>query len=191
MINETIITSITPDAKTHFAPMGLHWDGSGELTVGTNIMLAPFRPSTSLDNFIRDSVAVVNFSDDVGIIADCILGKQDFPTLAAAKIRGRRLENCLAHAEIEFFRIEEDATRPQCHGKIIHLVTHKNFAGFNRAQHAVIEAAILYSRRHLLPRTEIAANFERLAILVAKTASEREHTAWQKLVDAWDTWQKN
>ena len=109
MINEIIVTSLDAAGAPHFAPMGVHWEGddrahSGLDRIGTKIILAPFRPSTSLDNFTRDRVAVLNFCDDVRLFAACILGGRDFPTLPTTHIKGIRLADCLAHAEIEIER---------------------------------------------------------------------------------------
>jgi hypothetical protein len=57
----------------------------------------------------------------------------------------------------------------------------RDFFGFNRAKHAVVEAAILATRVHLLPRDEIVAELARLAPLVQKTGGEQEEQAFQFL----------
>ena len=51
--------------------------------------------------------------------------------------------------------------------------SHAPFQGFNRAQAAVIEGAVLVSRLHLLPRAEVEAELARLEIIVGKTAGGR------------------
>ena len=51
------------------------------------------------------------------------------------------------------------------------------FWGWNRAKHAVLEAAVLATRLHLLPAAEVAAEFARLRVVVDKTAGERERAA--------------
>ena len=53
----------------------------------------------------------------------------------------------------------------------------REFIGFNRARHAVLEAAIYATRLHLLPREFIASEFERLQVIVDKTAGPEEHEA--------------
>ena len=50
----------------------------------------------------------------------------------------------------------------------------REFIGFNRARHAVLEAAILATRTHLLPAEEIRAEYARLQVIVDKTAGPRE-----------------
>ena len=57
----------------------------------------------------------------------------------------------------------------------------RDFFGFNRAMHAVVEAAILATRTALLPREEIAREYEKLAVLVEKTGGPREREAFALL----------
>ena len=57
----------------------------------------------------------------------------------------------------------------------------RDFFGFNRAKHAVVEAAILATRTAFLPLDEILAEFERLAVLVEKTGGPAEHAAFDLL----------
>ena len=51
----------------------------------------------------------------------------------------------------------------------------RDFFGFNRAKHAVVEAAILATRLHLLPLAEVAAEFTKLRVIVGKTGGPDEH----------------
>ncbi|MGE0378382.1 MAG: DUF447 domain-containing protein, partial [Planctomycetaceae bacterium] len=67
--------------------------------------------------------------------------------------------------------------------RVAHVGRHREFFGFNRAKHAVLEGAILATRVHLLPRDEILAEFARLASPVEKTAGPREQQAFQLLWD--------
>ena len=54
----------------------------------------------------------------------------------------------------------------------------RDFFGFNRAKHAVIEAAILATRIQWLDAAHIRSEFERLAVLVEKTGGRQEHSAF-------------
>ena len=58
--------------------------------------------------------------------------------------------------------------------------------GFNRAQAAVVEAAILVSRLHMLPEQKIRSELEYLGIAIKKTAGEKERTAWKWLMEKVD-----
>ena len=57
------------------------------------------------------------------------------------------------------------------------------FRGFNRAQAAVVEAAILVSRLHMLPAEKIDREMAYLAIAIDKTAGPAEREAWSWLVE--------
>jgi hypothetical protein len=57
----------------------------------------------------------------------------------------------------------------------------RDFLGFNRAKHAVVEAAILASRTAFLPVREMLLEFPRLAILVDKTGGPSERAAFDLL----------
>ena len=59
----------------------------------------------------------------------------------------------------------------------------REFIGFNRARHAVLEAAIYATRLHLLPRDTIQQEFDRLQIIVDKTAGDIEHEAMTLLTE--------
>ena len=54
----------------------------------------------------------------------------------------------------------------------------RDFFGFNRAKHAVVEAAILATRIHLLAAEEIAAEFRKLGVIVGKTGGDQEKEAF-------------
>ena len=79
--------------------------------------------------------------------------------------------------------VQEDEQRPRFHCRVVHAASHAPFQGFNRAQAAVIEAAILASRLHMLPREKIERELGYLQIAVEKTAGPREHEAWRLLVE--------
>src|SRR2546430_9636269 len=59
----------------------------------------------------------------------------------------------------------------------------REFLGFNRARHAVLEAAILATRTHLLPAEQIRDELARLQVIVDKTAGPREREAMALLSD--------
>jgi uncharacterized protein len=64
---------------------------------------------------------------------------------------------------------------------VVHRGYRRDFIGFNRARHAVLEGAILATRTHLLPAGEIQREYARLQVLVDKTAGPREREAWALL----------
>ena len=176
MIRETVVTTLGADGTPYVAPMGVRREGDLYL-------IAPFRPSKTLDNLLRSGQAVINYTDDVRVFAGCHTGRRDWPTVPAGTVSGVRLAQALAHTEIEVARWEDDEQRPRVYCRALACETHAAFQGFNRAQAAVIEAAILVSRLHMLPAEKIDREMDSLRIAVEKTAGPHEREAWQWLVD--------
>jgi len=176
MIRETIVTTVSAKGIVHIAPLGIIADGDGWI-------IAPFRPSTTLENLRAVPFAVANYTDDVRVFAGCLTGRTSWPTIASDKVPVPRLAVALAHAELAVESIVEDEQRPRFRCRVVHRASHAPFAGFNRAQAAVIEAAILVSRLHLLPREKIASEIAYLEIAVTKTAGPAEREAWDWLME--------
>ena len=176
MIREAVITTVSPAGRVHIAPMGFR-------EVEGRVVLAPFRPSTTLDNLLATRCVAVNLTDDVRVIAGCLTGRRDWPTLPCEHIACVRLAGALAHRELRLAQVEEDPQRPRLHFDTVFEQTHAPFRGFNRAQAAVVEAAILVSRLHMLPADKIDSEMRYLAIAIDKTAGPHEHEAWSWLVE--------
>jgi len=171
VILETIITTRDAAGGDHIAPMGIReQDGC--------VVLSPFRPSATLEHILRERFAIVNLTDDVRVFAGCLTGRYDWPTLPAMHLPCGRLACALSHAELRLERVEDNDVRPRLWCREIERFNHAPFRGFNRAQSAVIEAAILVSRLHMLPREKIDAEIAYLAIGIGKTAGPRELEAW-------------
>ena len=175
MIRETIVTTTNPAGKPHIAPIGL-------IEAEDGWTIAPFRPSTTLDNLCENPYAVANYTDDVLIFAGCLTGRRDWPTHPAEVVPGVVLDGCLSHAELRVTQVQEDELRPRFHCEVVHQATHAPFRGFNRAQAAVLEAAILVSRLHMLPMQKIEREIGYLEIAIGKTAGPREQQAWDWLM---------
>jgi hypothetical protein len=80
--------------------------------------------------------------------------------------------------------VEHDDERPRLYFHLAHEANHAPFRGFNRAQFAVLEAAILVSRLHFLPWSKIERELDYLRIGLDKTAGPRELEAWSWLMAA-------
>jgi hypothetical protein len=176
-IFETIVTVRGQDGRTQVTPLGVRQQAD-------LLLLAPFRPSLTLDLLLQSRVAVINYTDDVRVFAGCIVGRRDWPLAPATRIDGVRLACSLAHEEIELAEFVDDAQRPQLRCRSVHRETHAPFRGFNRAQAAVIEAAVLVSRLSILPAGKLEAELEYLKIAIDKTAGEAELQAWSWLMEA-------
>ena len=176
-IFETIVTVRGQDGRTQITPLGVRHQAD-------LLVLAPFRPSLTLDLLLQSRVAVINYTDDVRVFAGCIVGRRDWPLAPATTIGGVRLASSLAHEEIELVEFIDDHQRPQLRCRTVHRETHAPFRGFNRAQAAVIEAAVLVSRLSILPAGKLEAELEYLKIAIDKTAGEPELQAWSWLMEA-------
>jgi hypothetical protein len=177
MIRETILTTVSGEGRVHIAPIGIIAEGEGWI-------IAPFRPSTTLDNLLAVPFAVANYSDDVRIFAGCLTGRPSWPTTASDIVPVPRLAGTLAHAELAVTDVIEHEQRPRFHCAVVHQRSHAPFAGFNRAKAAVVEAAILVSRLDLLPREKVEAEIAYLATAIEKTAGAEEAEAWAWLMEA-------
>ncbi len=176
MIYEAVITTMNPDGSTHIAPMGIRHRHE-------KYLIAPFKPSRTLDNLLHSGVAVINATTDVLIFAGCLTGRRDWPLAAATQIPCQRLAAALAHIEVRVASRQDHELRPVFTCSPVYRATHGPFPGFNRAQAAVVEAAILVSRLHLLPEHKIRSELKYLDLAISKTAGENERTAWQWLLE--------
>jgi hypothetical protein len=171
LIRETIVVTENAEGLPHIAPLGL-------IAEGERWIVAPFRPSTTLENLRARPVATANLADDARVFAGCLTGRRDWPLVASAPGFPPRLADTLAHWRLEVVETREHPERPRFVCRVAARATHAAFAGFNRAFAAVVEAAVLASRLDLLPRDEIAAEFARLKVVVGKTAGPREAEAF-------------
>ena len=176
MIREFIVITVNALGEPHLAPLGLIAEGEAWI-------LAPFHPSTTLDNLRQAPFAVANFTDDVRVFAGCLTGRRDWPLAPATIVAAPRLAATLSHLELIVVEVREHDLRPRFVCRVAHRASHSPFQGFNRAQAAVIEGAVLVSRLHMLPRAEVEVEFARLDITVGKTAGPAEAEAWSWLKD--------
>lgn len=176
MIYETILTTSNADGSPHIAPFGIREQAG-------HVIISPFRPSTSLDNLLRSGCAVVNATDDVRVFAGALTGRRDWPVARAGQINGWRLQSALSHRELELLSVKDDDLRPALTFQVVCEENHAPFRGYNRAQAAVLEAAVLVSRLNMLTIEKVDHEVGYLKIAIEKTAGENEWQAWQWLMD--------
>jgi len=177
LIYETVVTTRSPEGRVHIAPMGVR------LQAGT-VLLMPFRPSTTLSNIEATGRAVLNQLTDVRVFAGCVTGRRDWPTLDLPGDAGVRLACALGHVELQLAQRVDDVQRPVLHMARRHEAQHAPFLGFNRAQAAVVEGAVLVSRLHMLPTEKVDSEMRYLQIAIDKTAGPAELEAWGWLQQA-------
>ena len=176
MIVETIVTSLDASGGVNCAPMGVEWGDD-------IIVLKPFLDTATYRNLVATRAAVVNLTDDVMLFARAAISSPVFPTVAAQVVRGVMLADCCSWREVEVRAIDSSPPRSRIDAAVVHRGIRREFIGFNRARHAVLEAAIYATRLHLLPRGLIDSEFARLQIVVDKTAGPREAEAMTLLTN--------
>ena len=175
-ILETIVTTLSPEGALHLVPFGL-------IREGQDFVLAPFRPSPTIANLESSPYFAASSPSDVRVIAGVVTGRRDWPVVDCERIPGKRLAHCLGHAEFEVVEVRDDEVRPRYRGRMLHAQAHKPFLGFNRAQAAVLEAAVLSTRLSMLAPEKIISEMTYLAIAISKTAGPDEREAWDWIED--------
>jgi hypothetical protein len=181
LIVETIVTTRNAAGEVHIAPLGL-------ISEADRWIVAPFRPSRTLDNLREVPFAVASHTDDVRVFAGCLTGRKSWPTRPAETVSGAVLEDAVSHWELAVEDIREDDLRPRFICKVVHAASHRPWAGYNRAQGAVLECAVLVSRLKMLPPEKVEAELKYLEIAIAKTAGPREEEAWGWLMERIAAW---
>jgi hypothetical protein len=178
MILESIVTTLGPGERLNVAPMGPVVDEGL-----TRFLLRPFQTSTTFRNLQVHPEGVIHVVDDVLLIARGAIGAlvEPPPTRPARVVRGQVLQEACRSFEFRVLSCDARQPRSEIAVEIVHSETHRDFWGFNRAKHAVLEAAILATRLHLLPPDEVRAELRRLESPVQKTAGPRELEAFALL----------
>jgi hypothetical protein len=174
VIIETIVTTVDANGSINFAPMGVEW---GDET----IVLKPFLETTTFRNLNATGVAVVNLTDDAMLFAQGAISSPQFPSMPASVVKGAVLEAACSWRELRVVTIDATPPRSRIEAEVVHRGIRREFIGFNRARHAVLEAAILATRTHLLPAEQIREEYARLQVVVDKTAGPREREAMDLL----------
>ena len=181
MILEGIVTTLSPEGKLNIAPMGprLGPDLSME-----RFELRPYRTSTTYQNLKERGEGVFHVTDDVLLLAQAAIGVPIAPEpelRPAEVVAGWILAGACRYYEFRVVELDDRDERTRIVVETVAEGRLRDFLGFNRARHAVVEAAILATRTAFLPRAEILAEFEKLAVLVAKTGGPAEDAAFRLL----------
>ena len=171
-IVETVTTTINPDGTVNCAAMGVEW---GDET----IVIKPYRSTRTLRNLRATRAAVINLTDDILLFTQAALGDPQPPTRPTATIDGAVLADACSWREVAVEAIDASGPRARVTTRVVARGVGREFLGFSRASHAVLEASIVASRARWLPSAEIRAELERLQVLVDKTAGPREREAME------------
>jgi len=178
MILEGIVTTLAADGTINIAPMGPRVEPGMK-----RLLLRPFKTAQTYRNLRAHPEGVFHVTDDVLLLARAAIGALDSPPALwpAQVIQGRILADACRWYEFRIVRLDDSQERTEMEAEVVAEGRGRDFLGFNRARHAVVEAAIMATRVHLLPHGEIQAEFARLKPLIEKTGGPVEHEAFRLL----------
>src|SRR5690606_4864891 len=137
------------DGEVHLAPMGPTVDASFD-----TLLLRPFPSSTTYQNLCRHGSGVFHVHDDVELLARAAVGQVvEQPQLLPAPegCAGAILADACRWYAFRVRTIDDSQQRVHLTADVFERGRLRDFFGFNRAKHAVVEAAILATRLALLP----------------------------------------
>jgi len=176
-ILEGLVVSVDEAGRPNVAPMGPRVDRGI-----TRLVLRPFRSAQTFHNLLATRHGVFHVTDDVLLLAQAAVGELEPPPLV--RVSGHpcpRLADCCRWMAFVVEQLDESQERATLVCRVTKRGEVRPFFGFNRAKHAVLEAAILATRIGILPADEIRREFSRLAVLVEKTAGCQERQAFEYL----------
>src|SRR5690606_12386968 len=172
------VTTQSADGGINVAPMGPIVDAGM-----TTLVLRPFQTSTTYTKLKLRGEGVLHVTDDVPLLARAATRALAEPPalFPPEQVEGAVLRSTCRWYEFRVIQLDDSQERTRIVAEVVHAGRLRDFFGFNRAKHAVLEGAILATRIHLLPAAQIRAEFERLAVPVEKTAGEAEQAAFALL----------
>ena len=184
MILEGLVTTTDVDGRMHVAAMGPHvCEEAVQQNALKQLSLLPFRTSQTAENLMSVPEGVFHLVDDVLLLANVVTHSLSTPpgSRTADEIHGWVLEDACRAYEFRLEQSDRSSEREHHVAAVVAVHDQRPFLGFNRAKHAIVEAAILVTRMHLLGTEVIQQKMNELASLVHKTGGRREHEAWNRI----------
>ncbi|HIN95647.1 MAG TPA: DUF447 family protein [Planctomycetes bacterium] len=180
MILEAIVTTLNADQSVNVSPMGPLVDASMK-----EFTLRPYETSMTCQNLQRTRQGVLHVTDDVELLARAAINQLDpLPEMVpATAVEGSILVAACRWYAFEVVSLDDRNERVTMQCQVVESGRQRDFFGFNRAKHAVLEAAILATRVQFLPAALIRSQLEQLAVIVGKTAGAQEQRAFDLLQD--------
>jgi hypothetical protein len=174
-ILEGIITTVGEGGDANISPLG-PWVAADM----QRMTLRPYQSSNTYRNLKRTGHAVFHVTDDVLLLARAAVGQlEPLPELLTLPLeRGFLLVDACRWYALELESLDDSQERAEIVCRVVDQGRNRDFFGFNRAKHAVLEAAILATRIEFLCGDEIAREMKRLAVVVEKTGGPEELEAF-------------
>jgi uncharacterized protein len=178
LVIEGIVTTIGADGQVNIAPMGPKVDRQFR-----RLTLRPFKTSQTYKNLVHHPEGVFHVVDDVLLLAQAAVGQiEPVPImLMSDHVNGHILRDACRYYAFKVDQMDDSQDRAEIDVRIVWDGRMRDHFGFNRAMYAVVEASILATRVHMLPRRQIEDDLERLRPLVEKTGGHREQKAFSFL----------
>jgi hypothetical protein len=188
MILEGLVTTLSrkgPSEAINLAPLGPRILDDPTAGDWKRFLLRPFQTAQTFRNLREHGEGVLHVTDDVLLLAQAAIGPiEPLPPLRpASRVHGWVLQDCCRYYEFRILSCDASKERAELLAEVVTVGRVRDFFGFNRGKHAVVEAAILATRLHLLPREEIETEYRKLLVLVDKTGGPRERQAFALLED--------
>jgi hypothetical protein len=180
VILEGIVTTLDEDAAVRVTPMGPTVEEDFQ-----RLIFRPFKTSRTFRNLKRTGQGVFHVTDDVELIAHAAVDQlTTLPRLVAAQlVDGFILADACRWYAFRVESVQDESPRATISCRVVESATEREFFGFNRAKHAVVEAAILATRVQIMDVRELRDELRRLAPLVQKTGGPAERRAFAFLKD--------
>lgn len=180
LIIEGLLTTRGADGQPNLAPMGPRIEGDFE-----RLILRPFAPSTTYRNLKQSRLGIFHVTDDACLIARAAIGA----LMPAPQLQPIQLPDGEAFllpsacrwyaARVETVDDRHPRTVMAC--RVTQRGQWRDFVGFHRARHALIEVAILATRTHLLDGAHLLEQLAVFKPLVEKTGDHAERETWDLL----------
>lgn len=181
MIIEGLITCapLVTQSQPHVAALGPVVNP--QLTEWT---LRPFQSSKIYGLLRGNSRCVFHTLDDALPVVQLVLGQT--PELSFSQIGSGAwvIDQACRWFELEIEAWNISGPRTEATARLVQQADLRPFWGWNRAKHALLEAAILISRAQLMQPEELRQQLSSLRSPVEKTAGPRETQAWSLIENA-------
>lgn len=151
-----------------------------ELTEWT---LRPFQTSTIFTLLRSNPTCVFHVIDDALSIVELVLGQSPQLTFEQLDSGGWMVREACHWYQLEVHSWKLQDQRSEAQARLVAQGDNRPFWGWNRAKHALLEAAILISRAGIIPADQLSRQLDQLQSPIEKTAGPRELAAWQLILN--------
>lgn len=185
MILESIVTTVDGEGNVNIAPLGPIVHPPRDDRTLPSFCLRPYAGSRTCANLLFNGKAVIHVTDDALLIAKTAIGNvsPDGLVCGVGELFPShfRLKDCHRWFAVEVDQYSGEPPRHEMAARCVAEGIVRPFFGFNRAKHAVIEAAIMATRIGLIDPETIRRSISELRSPVQKTAGDDEIEAFEMI----------